>query len=605
MSERMFRKSLDVMLVLAIYLLLCFPAVAEGFTVKSIDQVNDTFIIDVLANGGGNSLRGIINPSDFNIPDIKVNSTIEFEISNVEETLTYAPINMGVGALYFYNLVYYEATDDFWNGEAKCPPAPSYCFITVKDRPLGWKGPQQIVVVTKQKAGSYGVFQNPDRSTKAFAIVRVDGKEYRESIGTGEDAKTFINFKDVPVSVTSLGAVVTGKAVPTQYPYVATHPIGAQWWNVADRPSYDGIVNSMVKMDTQLDMWKEQEKKYNKFLDKTTKEELVCPDKLCSPLQRLVTVHNTQVENLFTKRVQIDYGSIVLKSEKVNYNGNIYHVLDRTIANNEYIISIKASALNIIVLSGIPKITDIVSPEFISGNGDAYAIVNFMNIGNATGTFAAVTSGSFESNKVTVPAGENGTIVLILKDGMNASEVNVNTVDIYDINSGSSDSKDFTMKSKQPMTDIANKTTVYNDVVLKTDITGMDETIEAECGNGIWQRVDGKFVCQDIQSAALIPNAQVPPQEPLVLKPLENSGFNYIWLVVVLLAFILVLIILNTVSGYLGLGRKSLKKGLPLILIIIGLGVLIIVAMLALYWGTVLEYGNEMMMDIIKRRIGI
>ena len=602
-----FQKLSLTILVIIFYLMLCFPVMAGGFTVKSIDMVGDTFLVNVIANGGGNSLKGVISPSDFNIPGIQVNSTIIFEISNVAETLTYAPINMGTGALWHYKLTYYEAGDDFWTG-AYCAPIPAYCFITIPGRLNGF-GNQQTVVIEKVPAGSYGVFQNPDRSSNAIAKVTVGGKIFKENIGSGESAKTHVQFKNVPISIMFAGAVLTGKAVPTQYPYVATHPIGASQWRVADRPAYDNIVNSMIQIDTKLDIWKEQEKKYKSWAEKTTREELVCPDKFCSPIQRMTEAHNIQIKELLNKNVQIDYGAITVKSNIAGYNGNIYHVLDRTIANNEYIINIKASALDIMVLSGKPQINNIITSSFASGDGNAFIRVIFTNEGNNTGTFAAVTNGSFESNKITLAPREQGNLVLFLKDGMNASDILKENVEVYDIASGASDSREFTVNTTQPKTYIPNSTRVYNDVVIKADISGMQETKEAECSTGLWQFIDGKYQCQDIKTAVMIPQVveTIKPPQPFIIdppaKPPEPT-FDYMWIAIILLIIILIVLLIKYILSFniLSMARSRQKKGsAPATFVMLGLLVLLILglSLYALYWESVLDLGNKMMNDMM------
>jgi len=594
-----------IILIVLVLFLNCNIVNAEGFTVQSISKSNDSFLISLILNDGGEHITGYINGSEFEIPGIKVNSNIKFEVSKITEKLNYAVLNQGT--LWYYSVIYYDASV-FYDG-AVCSSAPAYCFIIdIPDR-IGF-GADRIIIINRIPIGSYGGLQNPELSWIGTMALTIDGKQYKQNIGSGEAARGSVQL---PIgSVQWLGSLVTGQAIPNQNLYVATHGINEPRWSIAPKTDYERYVKSLTETDTVLNVWDEQQKKY-KGWQRETYEEMICQDVLCSSVFNVVTIHNANAERLLTKNVMIDYGAVTAKSSIAGYDGNIYDVIDRKISNPMILLKVKASALDIITLSGKPLIKDISVSPFSSGDSNGYVKVMFQNIGDAQGTFAARINGSFESNKITVPKGETGTLVLFLKDNLNASEIRKENVEIYDIASGASDSREFIVNVTQPKTFIPNTTRVYNDLETKSDITGMVEYKKQECSTGIWHFSNGEYQCTDIKDAIIVPVIQetIKPPQPFIIDPPkeEEAGFDYLWIAIILLIIILIALIVKYILSFniFSMARSRQKKGFAPVMFVLGLLALLI--LYVLYWESVQDFANEimnnMMIEMIKRSVKI
>lgn len=579
-----------IVLIVIVLFLLSNNANAEGFVVQSITKSNDTFIITMVLNDGGQTIEGYINGSDFDIPGIKVNSKIKLEVSKITESLTYAVLNQGT--IWMYDVRYYDA-NDFYTG-AVCPESPAYCFIIGVPGRIGF-GANRIIVINRVPVGSYGGLQNPDLSWIGIITLTIDGKQYKQNIGSGEAARGAVQF---PIAnVQWVGSLVTGQAVPNQNLYTATHKLDMPRWNIAPKTKYEKYIKSLTETDTILNIWSEQEKKYSPYLDRTTKEELVCRDILCSAVVNLATLHNANVGTLLNKNIRIDYGAVTADSSVSGYDGNIYDVINRRISNPELILRIKANTLKISYYIGKPQIDRIDAPAFASGDNNGYAKIYVTNVGNATGTFVARINGSPESQKTTLSPKEQGYLTLFLTN-LNSSLVNV---EVYDINSGESDDKDFQITVTQAKTFIPNQTRVYNDLVTKSDTSGMFEYKELDCSSGIFHFSDGKYQCTTIQDTKVLPVIQetIKPPQSFILDPPKKEAIDYSWLLFLLAGILLTALVMSLISGR-GTNRK--KGYAPLIFV----GLLIVFGiLLVLYWENVQDFGNSLVIEIVKRSMKI
>jgi len=578
---------------------------AGGFTVTSVSKSNDSFLISLILNDGGQTISGYINGSEFDIPGIKINSSIKFEVSKVIEKLNYAVLNQGT--LWWYLIIYYDASG-FYDG-AVCPDVPAvYCFVIDVPGRIGF-GYDRVIAINRVPIGSYGGLQNPELSWIGTMALTIDGKQYKQNIGSGEAARGSIQF---PIgNVQWLGSLVTGQAIPNQNLYVATHGIDAPRWSISPKADYERYVKSLTEVDTVLNVWDEQQNKYRAW-QRETYEEMICQDVLCSSVFNVVTMHNANAERLLTKNVMIDYGSVTAKSSLAGYDGNIYDVIDRKIANPMVILKVKASALDIMTLSGKPLIKDISVSPFSSGDSNGYVKLMVQNIGDAQGTFTARINGSFESNKITLQKDEIGTLVLFLKDNLNASEIRKENIEVYDIASGETDSREFIVNVTQPKTFIPNDLRAYNDVITKSNDEGTVEYKLLDCSSGIFHYIGGKYQCTDINDAVIVPVVQEtikPPSSFIIDPPKEDAGFDYLWIAIILLIIILIALIVKYILSFniLSMARSRQKKGFAPVMFVLGLLALLI--LYVLYWESVLGYANEimnnMMIEIIKMKVNL
>lgn len=589
MSEKTFRNFSDYITILVMLCLFSVPGMGEGFTVQSVTKENDYFRIALVLNDGGQAITGYINGSEFQFEGLNVSSKIKLEISKITESLNYAVLNQGT--LWKYDVRYYDAID-FYTG-AVCPGVPAYCFLIDVPGRIGF-GTDRIIVINRVPAGSYGGLQNPDLSWIGTMTLTIDDKQYKQNIGSGEAARGAIQF---PIAnVQWVGSLVTGKATPNQNLYTVIHKIDTTRWNIAPKTEYEKYLKSLTETDTILNIWDEQQKKY-KAWQRETYEEMICQDVLCSAVANMITLHNANVETLLSKNVKIDYDAVTASSSISGYDGNIYDIIDHRISNPELIIRIKANALSVSYSIGKPKIERIDAPAFASGDNNGYVRIYVQNVGNASGTFAARTNRSPESPKVTLQPGEQGILTLFLSD-INSS---IGNIEVYDINSGESDEKDFQIIVTQARIFIPNTTRVYNDLVTTSDVSGMYEYKELDCSSGIFHFSYGEYQCTTIQDTKILPVVQetIKPPQSFIIDPPKKESIDYSWLLFLILGILLTTIAMSIVSGR----SNNRKKGYaPLIFV----GLLVVfVILLVLYWENVQDFGNNLMIEIIKMRLQI
>ncbi len=578
-----------IVLIVIILFLLSNNASAEGFIVQSISKNNDIFLISIVLNDGGQTIEGYVNGSDFDIPGLTVNSKIKLEVSRIFESLTYAVLNQGT--LWKYDVRYYDA-NDFYTG-AVCPGVPAYCFIIDVPGRIGFSA-DRIIVINRIPAGSYGGLQNPDLSWIGTMTLTIDEKQYKQNIGSGEAARGVIQF---PIAnVQWVGSLVTGQATPNQNLYTATHRLDTTRWNIAPKTEYEKYIKSLTETDTILNVWDEQQKKY-KAWQQETYEEMICQDVLCSNVANMATLHNANVETILSQNVRIDYGAVTARSSIAGYDGNIYDVIDRRISNPELVLRIKASVFKISYSTGKPKIDRIDAPIFASGDNTGYVKIYVTNVGNASGTFAARVNNSPESQKTTLSPEEQGYLTLFLSN-LNSS---IENVEVYDINSGETDNKDFQITVTQVKTFISNETRVYNDLVTKSDETGMYEYKELDCSSGIFHFSDGKYQCTTIENTKILPVIQetVKPPQSFIIDPPKVINYDYSWLLFLFVGILLTALVMSLIPGR----GASRKKGLaPLIFV----GLLVVFGiLLVLYWENVRDFGSSLMIEIMKRSMKI
>lgn len=585
-------KSIKICIVL--FLLLIFPVSGEGFTTKSISSTNiisnsdslqsANITLDIVANNGGQSVVGQWS----SLNGMNLSQPLKISMGSIKESLTYAILNQGV--LYKYNSYYIDAPGVL--NSAVCPSAPAYCYAINTNR-MG-VGFDRLIVIDRVPAGSYGVFGNPDISWSGDMSISLNGTQFSQKIGSGEEARGSVQFytneKDLIANVAWVGSLVTGTATQNQNNYVASHILGGSW-KIAPKTSYETYQKSLSDTDTKLDIWKG----YPAYA-----EMVVCNDEFCSEVVNLVTIHNANVDKLLSTNTKIDYGSVTSASSKTG-SGNVVDVIDRTIAYPELIVTLRASHLGIIVSTGTPRIESVEAIDSASGDNSGYVKVSVKNIGAGQGTFNIRMAGSKES-KVTLAPDETKDVSLFFDDSFAGSREG--TVEVYDINTGVQDSREYQLNVSQAKTFIPNTESVYNDVVSKSDTTGMNTTQLMDCSHGVFKGKDGKLSCIELANVAPPEQPKTALQMSTVPQELPKSleGGLYSWLLIVLIIIILLLYVLekiiNRQSG--GLKRKNVI-GAGMLKIILALAIVLL--FLTVLWPLIESRINEMFFTSIYEQI--
>lgn len=583
-----------IQICIVLFLLLIIPVSGEGFTTKSIscfgiesnnaEVASGNCTLDLMTNGGQT-----VTGQWQNLNGLNLTMPLQINIGRIKETLNYAILNQGV--VYKDDSHYIDAPSVL--DGAVCPSAPAYCYPVNTNR-MG-VGYDRVIVVDRVPAGSYGSFGNPDVSWSGNMSISLNGTQYSQKIGSGEEARGAAQFHTKEgewiANAVWVGSLVSGTATPNQNGYVATHALGGSW-NIAPKPIYDVYLKSLSDTDTKLDIWKG----YPAYA-----EMVVCNDEFCSDVVNLVTIHNNNVDKLLSANTKIDYGSVTSTPVSKVGLGNVVDVIDRTIAYPELLVTIRASHLGIIVSTGTPQIESVEAVGSASGDNSGYVKVSVKNIGAGQGTFNVRMSGSKEV-QVTLAPEEVKSVSLFFDDSFAGSREG--TVEVYDVNTGVQDTREYQLNVSQAKTFIPNTEIVYNDVVSKSDDTGMNTTQLMDCTNGVFKGKDGKLSCIELANVAPPEQSKTALQMSTVPQeiPQKLEGGLYGWLLIVLIFIILLLYVLekiiNRQSG--GLKRKNVI-GAGMLKIILALAIVLL--FLTVLWPLIESRINEMFFTSIYEQI--
>ncbi len=495
---------------------------ATGFTIKSITPSHiitnseslktANFTLNLVANGGGQYAVGNFGNESFKdyITNIIIKDPLKIEIGGIKEKLTYPILNQGM--LFKYEYHYIDAPG-FFEG-AKCDGS-SFCFPTNTDR---WgTEPDRILAINRIPVGMYGAFGKPDISWSGKMTVTINGIPNSKDIGSGESAGGSINFESITgewiANAKWVGSLVTGQATPQENLFVPTYRTESKVWKIAPRTYYDAYTKSLAETDTTLNTWKADD--YGYLSDYAFI--YVCQDPKCSKVLNYINTHNTNLDALTDANEQINYGSslsssseIITKRENSKVAGSVIDTLNRKIASPEIIMLVKASTLNPYISVGAPHIESITAETFNSGNGSGVAYIKVKNIGDAQGTFSAYLteeSGTFtsqsnvESAKITLNKGESGTIIMYINYADNLQDIKkTGIITVYEVNDPSTKNtatKDFIISMESPLICKANEYRIFGNEVYKCNEDGTDEVKTLTCNNGLLNKVNGKYICEN------------------------------------------------------------------------------------------------------------
>ncbi len=606
------------MIIICVMLMLVGQASASGFTIKAmsnIDYSSNTgylnsanLTLDIISNDGGQTAFGSWNK----LGQYNLSYPIEIRISNRKETYIYPIQNQG--ALFKFDSYYIDRTG-FWNG-AVCPARPAYCFpITTSDNGLGV---DRYLVVKKVESGSYGLFGNGERSSSQDLSVSINGSQYSKKIGSGDNAKGAIQLYDSGgewiASAQFVGASPTGAGSPNQNNFVATQR--GKGWSIAPIVDYKEYQSSLIQSETALQDWQDSQELLNeaqKNNGKIVSDKWPCEDTVCSTVLNQINEHDANYQKLIDENVKIDYGAATSEQKTTTTAGNIIDIVDRSLAYDEIILVIRMDKIGIIATTGKPIIESVVPSKCIDGDSNCNLRVSVRNAGNNIGTFAIRANGTNE-NKLTLEPGEHGETTLFF---INPTQGEYNgNVEVYDINSGESSTRDYNLTVLPPKTLIPNQETINNDVIFKSDETGMKNNEKESCTDGVFEYSNGSYSCKklnDIRDPAEVKKEKDsilttkmeegdPPQKPGGAQGV--SLYEWLLLIAIIGGFFLYLIekVVNRQSR--GFKRKNVIGAGTLSVLVLVLIALLLYALLPRIenWGNELfiNYINDKIKDMIK-----
>ncbi len=535
----------------------CYPQISNS------ESLNKSTCTLNLVTGGGQVVAGEWNT----IGDIQLRQPLKIEFGHVVESASYPILNFGT--LWRYDSYY----------ASSCPGKPSYCFMIEKGK---------YFIIKRIPAGSYGGFGNPDISTIMEVSISLNGTKFTKKIGSGEAARGNVRFDNNGswiASMAGIGYLLTGSALPNQDNFIATS--NSSPWNVAPRVEYDRYEKSLYDADTQLQIREDLREMVLNWNGIKEYRQVACQDPVCSDVLNIVTLHNVIVEDLLKTNVRIGYDSPTSGLTTITDRGNVINVLDREITRQSIIVTMPASVLGVIVSVGKPEIVNISSPQFASGD-QGYVRVGVKNIGDATGTFSVKAYGAKES-RITLVPNEQGEVSVFFFDAVQGNLSG--SIEVYDINSGEQDEKNYNVSVLAPKIYIPNQTQVYNNVVTLTDQTGMIQEEVNNCDGKVFRFQDGKYDCFAIDAVSI--STPPPPRQELQFsgsgqtttagQPDKGNSF-YEWLLLLVIIGIFGLVIVDRWSTRKTRGYKKNLIGAGTTKLILALAVLFLIYVL---WGQV------------------
>jgi len=569
------RKIIILLFMISIF---AYPVSSEGFTVKSVssfpiisnnDNVSGANVtIDIIANSGGQSVTG----SWDSIGSLKLSHPFKLVLSDSKETFTYPIENQGV--LHKYNSYYFDGD---------CPAAPAYCYPVADAE-------NKKFIVSRIDQGSYGRFGNPDRASESNIFLSLNGTILHSKLGSGRTSNSlYLDDGQWIANIQQVGAAITGLSTPNQNNYIATKT--SSIWNVTPYVDFVEYTKTLTETDIRLREYQENTELVLAWNGIKVYKNPSCIDLFCSNILKLINAHNANYEKLVSKNVKIDYGSPTSEPKTITGKGNIINIFDRRVAYDEFIITMRASRLGVIVPIGNPKILNIESPDCIGGDNNCYITVKIENIGDSHGTFGIIADNAAES-RLNLKPGEIGTSRLYITNITEGKLYGI--VEVYDLNSGNKDIKNFETIITPSKIYIPNQETVYNDVIFKSDSSGMKNNITQDCTTGIFQFTNGQYDCYALKNlnapvAAIGQNGG----DTTITASQEITTFDYLKIIAGILIIILLIIVAFKLPG----GRS--KKGYWGAALTLGASVAIIIFLLYYVpWPEIIKRLNNILFFI-------
>lgn len=489
-------------------------ATGQGFTVTSVStsevftKITDPstvyWIINVQIDGGGQSITGTIDPStikNFMNGKVYTNKNFRIDINSANEQVVYDIIDEGV-RINKYQLESFDAPQSCPLGLCYRTGDPQQCSNADWNIELGktfFGHTIKRYCVTKQQEAIKGVYQNP--LIKFDANIRLDVgdivKEKTICSGStlGCDGSS-VSFDDVGTA-TWTGSLVTGEPAPNQNNFVAINRFNSNRWQIVSKSSFEYYLPSALDADSRLNSLANLFKNYG---------DVGAGDR---EINNVISSINVQTDNLLME----DSSFTSSPTTKDSNTGRITINLERKLTSQNIVFRIRADKVGIYIPSGQPKILDIKTSKFRSGE-EGKIEIQVQNTGDAQGTFTAklencdliIQTTSSQTSRKTLQPGDIDTIPLIISGG-NVSEDITRTcsVKVYDINDPDVlTSSNVNIQLQKPRICDPNQEFADGNTIKRCNKDGTIIDIVENCKYGIEHDKKGNIVCKKPEPSDLV-----------------------------------------------------------------------------------------------------
>lgn len=511
--------------MLVLLLITNASAIGQGFTVTSV-STSEVFtkntnpgqvywVINVQIDGGGQSITGTIDPSlikNFMNGKVYTKKNFKIDIKSVNEQVLYDISNEGKG-IYRYKFLRFDAPQTCVLGICWRTGEPQLCSnntnwnIEFGRTYFGYTSKRYCV--TKEQVGVKGVYQNP--LLKFDANIRLDlgdiVKEKTICSGSAIGCEgSSVSFDDVGTA-TWTGSLVTGEPAPNQDNFVAVNRLDSNRWQIVRKSDFESYLPSALDTDRDLDRYQDLFKGYS---------DVVAAER---DLNNLINSINGKTNDLLNTDTSFTSSPFT----KDTNTGKITVTLERKLTSQNIVFRIRADKVGIYIPSGQPKILDIKTNKFRSGETGSINI-QVTNIGDAAGTFSAMLTNcdpitqttSSQTSRKTLQPGDVDTISMEVSGG-NVSEDITRTcsLKVYDANDPSSETiSDVTVQLERPRICVPNEIFADGNTIKRCNKDGTIIEIVENCKYGVEYDTRGNIICGE------------PDQSELLRTGLNDTGLT-------------------------------------------------------------------------------
>lgn len=395
---------------------------------QSTDLSAVNWIVDATLNGGGESITGTIDPTQFSdMTQYSSKIPITIRVSALDEYFDYPIVNTGQQVLR-YTLEK--------KGVGQCVNA-AY-VIPYRGILTQYLGMGTDICIYATPVAVVGNIDNPTNRLSAKIDLEANNKIISKTIDTLTQQS--VEFRDSSNtyygSATWVGNLVTGNSPPNGAYYVATYKTSETQWRISPRTELTNYQLADSTAKSRLAGWRDFPNDFK--VDNV--------DQAVSIIQAELNKVNSQ-SDLLTGGTSATIGkSQTLVSPESKTSGKVRVLFDdRTVQMMNIRFLLKASWIGISMPVGMPHITSVSCPSFASGSNEGICTVNVENTGKGTGTFYATftdASGVFQQrsipSKYTIAPGASVAIPITISHGTSTSGVSKSClVSVYDYHDSS------------------------------------------------------------------------------------------------------------------------------------------------------------------------
>lgn len=483
-------------------------AMGQGFTVtsastsevftKTTDPSTVYWLINVQIDGGGQSIVGTIDPSVIkNLMGGKVYTKKNFSINidSVNEQVTYEIINEGV-SIYKYKLESFDAQQSCMLGICWRTGDPQPCSsdanwnIQFGQTFFGYT--KKRYCVTKEQMAIKGVYQNPSINFNAKIKLDLEDIVKEKTICSGSTQGcdgSSVSF-DEAGTATWTGSLVTGESAPNQDNFVTINKLDSDRWQIIRRSTFESYLPSSLDADRSISSLANLFENY---------EDIGAGDR---EINSVIDSINEKTNDLLNEDTSFTSSPF----EKDSNTGKVIVNLERRLTSQNIVFRIRADKIGIYIPSGQPKVLDIKTNKFRSGE-EGSVDIQVQNTGDAAGTFSAMLTDcdpitqatSSQTSRKTLQPGDIDKISIIISGG-NISEDITKTcsIKVYDINDPSIEIyRNVTINMERPRICAPNEIFIDGDAIKRCNNDGTVIGIVETCQYGIEYDKKGDPACSE------------------------------------------------------------------------------------------------------------